>query len=287
MTTVGTDLRIHGLQPEDAVLHFDTLDGRTIVQPSNRVCIYAPRFAAVRKVSGVQEQERHLRSWRLDGETIPVAADDLKIPTDVNQPVGTVRQVGTKLANELDERTRGVGLDNALRPVQEREGRVPHEDAVATVQDLLAETQEPETAELAQEALVWTLVQAVQMVIDGQPAMVEASYQSPNVVYQYKLDGKPRMRVIKSASTDMARPGDRIEFTIRVDNIGTQKVEHVTIVDNLSPRFEYISGSAQCSRQAEFSTEANKVESLILRWDIREPLLAGEGGVIRFDCLVR
>ena len=46
---VRADWSITGLEQEDAIGHYDTVDGRTIITPSNRVCIYAPRFAAVRR----------------------------------------------------------------------------------------------------------------------------------------------------------------------------------------------------------------------------------------------
>ena len=47
---VRPDWHIDGMQPEDTFVHYDTIDGRTLFQTSNRVCIYAPRFGAVRKV---------------------------------------------------------------------------------------------------------------------------------------------------------------------------------------------------------------------------------------------
>ena len=47
---VKADWSIVGLEQEDAISHYDTVDGRVIVEPSNRVCIYARRFAAVRRV---------------------------------------------------------------------------------------------------------------------------------------------------------------------------------------------------------------------------------------------
>ncbi len=50
---VNQDWTVRNLDTEDTVGHYDTLDGRVIVEPSNRVCIYAPRFAAVRKVTAV------------------------------------------------------------------------------------------------------------------------------------------------------------------------------------------------------------------------------------------
>jgi hypothetical protein len=103
IATVGTDLTVHGVEMEDALLHFDSLDGRTTVLPTNRVCIYAPRFAAVRKVTGIEESERHLHMHRLDGQSALVDIDDRQRPTHVEQPIGAVRKVGTRLANSLDE----------------------------------------------------------------------------------------------------------------------------------------------------------------------------------------
>ena len=41
---VRDDWSLLGLDPEDTVAHYDTLDGRTIVKPTHRVCIYAPPF---------------------------------------------------------------------------------------------------------------------------------------------------------------------------------------------------------------------------------------------------
>jgi hypothetical protein len=50
---VKQDWTIQGLHDGDTVVHYDTLDGKTVVQPSNEVCLYAPRFAAVRKTYGL------------------------------------------------------------------------------------------------------------------------------------------------------------------------------------------------------------------------------------------
>ena len=55
---VRADWSVDGLEQEDAIAHYDTLDGRVVVTPSNRVCIYAPRFAAVRRVENPLAHER-------------------------------------------------------------------------------------------------------------------------------------------------------------------------------------------------------------------------------------
>ena len=92
---------------------------------------------------------------------------------------------------------------------------------------------------------------------------------------------------MKIASTPFAAPGDEVEFTLRFDNVGNQVIGNVTIVDNLGTRLEYVDESAQCSLDAQFSTQPNEGDSLALRWEISDPLPAGKGGIIRFRCRVR
>jgi uncharacterized repeat protein (TIGR01451 family) len=93
--------------------------------------------------------------------------------------------------------------------------------------------------------------------------------------------------LIKLASCGHALPGEEIEFTLRFDNIGDQVIGNVTIADNLSTRFEYIPNTARSSVDAEFLTMPNGNESSILRWEIKQPVQPGEGGVLRFRVRVR
>jgi uncharacterized repeat protein (TIGR01451 family) len=137
-------------------------------------------------------------------------------------------------------------------------------------------------------ALVWAADQAVQVTIDAVMASVATNDSGAQSVYRYDLpEGKPRLRVVKVASRKEAKPGDEIEFTIRFDNVGDQPLGNITIVDNLTTRLEYVADSAECSVQASFLTQENDGESLVLRWEIIDPLEVGQGGIIRFKCRVR
>ena len=97
----------------------------------------------------------------------------------------------------------------------------------------------------------------------------------------------PCLRVIKTASKKVAKPGDVVDFTIRFDNTGDQTIKKVVLLDNLTTRLEYVPQTAQSSRRAEFSTTVNDGDSLVLRWDFVDPLPPGEGGLVRFHCRVR
>jgi hypothetical protein len=61
----------------------------------------------------------------------------------------------------------------------------------------------------------------------------------------------------------------------------------VTIVDNLTTRLEYVADSQESSLQADFLTQPNDGDSLVLRWEIIDPLPPGQGGTISFKCRVR
>jgi uncharacterized repeat protein (TIGR01451 family) len=107
-------------------------------------------------------------------------------------------------------------------------------------------------------------------------------------VYRVETEeGHPILRLIKVASTPFAKPGEEVWFTLRFDNMGNQPLGNVTIIDSLSTRLEYVADSAQCSREAKFIAQPNEGDSTVLRCEVNDPLEPGEGGVIRFRCVVR
>ena len=61
----------------------------------------------------------------------------------------------------------------------------------------------------------------------------------------------------------------------------------VAVCDSLSPRLEYVPGSAAADRDAVFTVQPNEAGSMILRWEISGRLLPGQGGVVRFKARVR
>ena len=89
------------------------------------------------------------------------------------------------------------------------------------------------------------------------------------------------------ASAQSASPGETVDFTIRFDNIGDQPLGNIVLVDNLTTRLEYVADSAQSSVPAKFSSQANSGESLVLRWEITNPVEPNQGGLVRFRCKVR
>ena len=284
---VTPDWQVHGLELEDTIAHYDTLDGRTLVEPSNRVHIYAPRFAAVRHVeeAAASEQRDGLSSY---GQKMSLEERDEHLPATTSvQPVQPIGDIGIKQASlaRLEQAEAVFSNRRLVAAVQDR--LLPFEDFQIVRIGVYDDAEKAQLEEAIAGAIVWSKDQAMQVIIDRQMAVVETGDQRAEATFRVDLPDNPRLRVIKMASTDEARPGDVIDFTIRFDNMGNAAIGNVTLIDNLTTRLEYVADSAKSSRDAEFSTQPNEGDSLVLRWEFAEPLEPNQGGVVRFQCRVR
>ncbi len=288
-TPVGVtgDNDLLGLEQEDTVGIYSTRDGRRKVAPSTRVCIYAPRFGAVRKVVHPMGAEQRLFVDAI-GETFsPAEAEKTLPPTTSLQNVALHERAG-ELPPSLYRGRQQAGAAVRLRAVAETRGLVgPYANLSLVHLGEILGSEEPAIANHALAAITWSGDQQVQVTISGQGASAIFSAMHPGVLFKTNEPNCPRLRIVKLASTDAAHPGDEIDFTLRMDNIGDAPMDEVTIVDNLTSRFAYVEGSAKASIDAKFSTTRNDAGSLILQWDLDNPLAAGEGGVLTFRVRVR
>ncbi|MFV2067101.1 MAG: hypothetical protein ACC645_08990 [Pirellulales bacterium] len=286
--SVAADWTVYGVDPEDTVVHYDTRQGETRVQPSNRIRIYAPRFAAVRRVSSVLQHEQHQRGAACNMPLKLGVSGAAELATTVLQPVQLKGERAVKFGQTFRERTRTVGLENAQMPAETEDQLLPFEDFLIIRDGQFDNSEKARLSMRLEAAITWTHEKSVQVVIDNIAAVEASNDAEPQSVYTYEMPaGKPRVRVVKIASRQDALPGELIEFTLRFDNVGDDVIGNVTVIDNLTTRLEYVPESQQCSLDADFIEEANDAESLMLRWEITEPLKVGEGGLIRFNCRVR
>ncbi len=284
---VRANWQIDGLEQEDTIAHYDTVDGRTIVAPSNRVCIYAPRFGVVRKAIDLHAYNRYEMPGGFEADlSLSGIEEDERAATSLNQLEPNINRAENPPSLMLEQQKAGeLALDIEVR---EYDGALA---AYADLQIIRAGIIDNEEKALIAEgvdaAITWAGDQAAQVTIDKRRAQAEVSVVQPGVVYHDEQPNNPRLRLVKLASTGTALPGDEVEFTLRFDNIGDRVIGNVTIVDNLTTRLEYIPETAQASVDAEFSAEPNKHGSVIMRWEITEPVEPGEGGILRFKCRVR
>ncbi|MBN1588644.1 MAG: DUF11 domain-containing protein, partial [Pirellulales bacterium] len=270
------------------VAHFDTLDGRTLVEASNPVFLYAPRFGAVRKVVGLAQDEQVDQLGDIQQPIQSVRFDDVQIAASSKQQIEPVRQHSTQPPVIYRRKLGDGALSSAQHLGSFQDAFQPFENLKIIREGTAEKSESGFLAQGVAAAIVWTDTESVQVILDHQAATVDVAEQETHEIYTVKSPPPcPRLRIIKVASTQFAEPGDVVDFTLRFDNMGNQPIGNVTVVDNLTTRLEYVADSAQCSLKAEFRTEANEVGSNVLRWEITDPLPIGEGGVIRFRCRVR
>lgn len=104
-----------------------------------------------------------------------------------------------------------------------------------------------------------------------------------------QLTGYPMtLTVTKSVDPSGPRqPGDIVTITIRYANNFSQPISDLVLSDSLSGRLEYIEGSAQTDRPANFTAAANEAGSVVVRWELPGVLLPGQAGTIKFKAKVR
>jgi len=285
---VKQDFTVVGLDQEDTIAHYDTLDGRMEVSASNCVCIYAPRFAAVRQITSPVLWEGHERMAAVAKPVKLNIHEENRGPKTVLQPEQLEAQLGLDQPQRFVDRTRGIGVEQTVRLILAAEAFLPHENLLLIQRGQFDASEKARLAERVAAAETWIINQAVQVIIDGKPAVEAKGLSKPEETITYELEGRPCLRICKIADKSEAQLGEIVQFTLRFDNVGDQPVGNVTVIDHLMPRLAFVEGSAESTVKAEFKTEVKlPEESTILRWEIAEPLKVNEGGIIRFQARVR
>jgi uncharacterized repeat protein (TIGR01451 family) len=95
------------------------------------------------------------------------------------------------------------------------------------------------------------------------------------------------LKIIKWPDVCTAQIGEVVTFHLKYINAGGKAINEVAVSDNLSPRLEYVPGSAKSDRDMTFTTRPNEAGSVILRWQLNGPLPPHQFGIISFQARVR
>lgn len=279
-----------GLDTEDTVGEFLDHKGKERTSKSNRVCVYAPRFASVRSVSQPHEEGT---TQELGGITRADGGGELR--TQLASQLGNRNLT----ASGVRMRSRASGLESERLPGENSQRQRPqlHDKIQNTFQDLnFFQTGIFEQADLAQlnlgirAALLWSREQypVIQGKIEAATTgQLDVSASVLTVIDDSKSDRPGQLRLVKTADAEVAQVGDVLTFTIRYDNLGPREIEAVRIVDNLTPRLEYVDDSATCDRAGRLVLQDNGEGSVVLVWELAEPLAPNTGGVVTFQARVR
>jgi uncharacterized repeat protein (TIGR01451 family) len=277
-----------GLDTEDAVAEYADQTGRRHVLPTNRVAIYSPRFGNVGTKTGLEA-----------GVTVARAASaiDLSRGQGLRNRVVPADQAQRMPSVSVRVRTRASGFDTEAGQVdvhqQTRLGQnLELAGSIEGVQNLAApEMRQSDKARVARErqaAIAWTR--------DQYPVVAASLEGVQQVVVKFVVNElvgiedrrKPgRLEIVKLADKQTARPGEIVNFRIEYENLGDRELKDVRIIDNLTPRLEYVAESGVSSRPAVLDVADNGEGSVVLTWSLKEPLRGKTKGAVTFKARVR
>jgi len=280
-----------GFDSEDTVAKYTDHTGDARTTPSNRVAVYAPRFGSVRTVTGLQADTKVDRA---------AGARDSQGIGNIKTGNAAQENVHDTILSGLEARNRVDGMEAATPAMQTRRTDSPeqnrkvdegHEGRHYSSYGLMERHQSPVLQQQIQNAIAWTR--------DQYPVLTASTTNASSIKATFKVQQtigledqrktKGNIHVVKLADRDMAQSGDTITFTIRFENTGDFDVYDVSVVDNLTPRLEYVSGSAKIDGQhpGEVIVEDNGEGSSILTFNLDEALKGHDRGEITFEARVR
>lgn len=298
--TIGAQAQAVGVDIEDSVAEFTASKGARRVIPSNRVCLYMPRFCWITQQTGL---------GKVDQQTGPAGTNmSLGINRiDLRQP--SLATVSETRLNGIRSRSRPGGLDltqyaGRVLKLQILQGQdlvqTPKASVVERGPDTVKDRVRPQSTIMEERLLTKSGRIGIQQLMGETKAVAVArSEAGPKVVSSLTVvretlsDCKEDMVVLdqpmvlhKSADKQVAVPGEIVTFTLRFSNMTGKPLTDVAIVDNLSPRLEFQEGSARSNKEAVFTVQENEAGSLILRWEVGT-LAPGENALVRFQAKVR
>lgn len=289
------DLPVHyngrlrmGLETEDTVAEYTDDEGQTHVRESTRVCIYAPRFGAVRAMTAPRED------YSIDRLG---SASKLTYSTGLRNRVALRDHTQRTQLDGVRVRSRVSGLETEVKHsgVNHAASLAQHE-LLQNVFQNLAFIRRGELDQRDRAFLALGIHSAVTWTRDLYPKIIAVDAGASEVVSTFKAeeftaveDEKKigRLRILKFADRKTAKPGDTVTFTLRYDNLGDRELREIRIVDNLTPRLAFLADSVSSDREGDLKLEDNGEGSHVLTFSLKEPLPGHTGGVITFQTRVR
>jgi len=292
-----------GFETEDTIAEYRDHTGKRHLKETNQVAIYAPRFGSVRAVTTPGGE---FNIERLAG------MQDRSHNSGVQTKIGPQRYDRTDRLNGIRVRSRASGVENRdwQSGLANSVRLSSHEKLVNAFMDfsfaLQGELNQSDEARLEiaiDAASQWTRNENPVVVAKLDSLhQVEARFKAAEMVGVEDEAPEPgELRIVKLADRSSAKPGDVVTFVIRYDNVGDRELHDVTIVDNLTPRLEFLDESATSDLPGEVFWEDNGEGSLALTFKLDNPLPGRKvkdaaknrdkdirtGGVITFQCRVR
>ena len=280
-----------GFDSEDTVAKYTDHTGSGRTSPSNRVAVYAPRFGSVRTVQGLQEGTKVDKA---------VGARDTQGIGNIKTGNAAQENVHDTILSGLESRSRVDGMESSTPAMQARRADSPeqnrkidegHEGRHYSSSNSMQRHEGFVLQQQIQNAMAWTRDQyPVLTASTTNASLIKATFKVQQTVgVEDERKTKGNIHVVKLADHEMAQSGDTITFTIRFENTGDFDVYDVSIVDNLTPRLDYVAGTAKIDGEhpGEVIVEDNGEGSSILTFNLDRELKGHDRGEITFEARVR
>ena len=285
----GGDGGLRGIDPRDALIRFRVQDqARPRILPTNVVCIYSPRFAAVRSSVGPIQAEMVQPALGVENLQRDTTRELTQGPRPLVRQEPPVimrhRARASEAALNVVASTHGEvsilqGFDSLARAVPIKLAQLPATASNRQQAALIKGKVPPLTIKTAEGVVVTGIIQgANQRVMAWKPQELAAVETPPD---------RPGLAIIKRASAGVADSGDVITFVLQYRNMGNLPITSVSVIDSLVPRLEYLPRSAQGPAGTVFSASENKAGGTELRWDLPRALAPGQEGSVTFTARVR
>ncbi|QDT30825.1 DUF11 domain-containing protein [Thalassoglobus polymorphus] len=278
----------YGLDIEDTVVEWTDETGVARVKPSTRASIYAPRFGAVRSASlphtdvKIAKAAGHQDQRKLGGIDTQLIIDE-NVHND------------EAIAMRMRSRSSGVESKSTDNIVHQNQTAGKHVKLLNVYEDFrffregqFDKANNAVIGQAIEAAFDWNGDLGVIIYandISGQVVQGRFTAQDYTGVEDRSKPGD--LTITKVVDKSAAKPGDELTFTIRFDNIGDRPLRNVRVVDNLSPRLEYIDDSVDASLDGKLDTESNGRGSQVLSFTFDNELKGHTGGWVSFKCRVR
>ncbi|WP_437190895.1 DUF11 domain-containing protein [Planctomicrobium sp. SH527] len=277
-----------GLEVEDTIAEYMDEEGKVRLKPSTQAAIYAPRFGEVRSATLPKEDMSVAKAvGHQDGRTV----------AGLNTKQVTSEQVQRDEPLGMQTRTRASGLRARVADDQldKAIGAQNHVKLVNAFEDIRF-LQEGRFERITTASLGLS-VAAAQEWADGRRPIVVAQDVTGDLVQgvfsvQDFTGSEDRrtpgeLKLVKVADKSSAHPGDIVTFTIRFDNVGERDLLKIRVIDNLSPRLEFVEGSISANMDGKIDVTDNGQGSKLLTFEFDQPLKGKTGGFVSFQCKVR
>ena len=191
--------KVVGLDSEDTIGHFSTSDGKLLVSESNRVCIYSPRFASVRKVWQAVSTHGLQSMARFHDRTIPNKFVETDSAEYTKQSIRLQQNRATKAAAQFRDQTRGLMVDNTtqLKAFDNHFGM--HENFQIMRIGKMEMTDTAKLYRAVQAARAWQDNLEVQAILESTEIKVTRNVQTVEVGTHIKRpDNRPHLRIHKN-----------------------------------------------------------------------------------------